>query len=55
MSKRSAAWSSTLTRAQQRQLRELSSRILLAVDPESCPEDRIRALVPLADNADAVS
>jgi DNA-binding MarR family transcriptional regulator len=44
-----------LTKAQQRQLRELSRRILLAIDPDSCPDDRVRALVPLADPADAVS
>jgi DNA-binding MarR family transcriptional regulator len=44
-----------LTKAQQRQLRELSRRILHAIDPDSCPDDRVRALVPVADPADAVS
>jgi DNA-binding MarR family transcriptional regulator len=43
-----------LTKAQQRQLRELSRRILQAVDPDGCPEDRIRALTPLADPTSAV-
>jgi DNA-binding MarR family transcriptional regulator len=44
-----------LTRAQQRQLRELSRRILRAIDPDSCPDDRARALLPVTDPADAVS
>jgi DNA-binding MarR family transcriptional regulator len=43
-----------LTKAQQRQLRGLSTRILHAIDPDSCPDDRIRALLPLADSADPV-
>ena len=44
-----------LTKAQQRQLRELSRRILHAIDPDGYPDERVRALVPLGDSADAVS
>ena len=44
-----------LTKAQQRQLRMLSRRILRAIDPDSCPDDRVRALLPSAGPADAVS
>ena len=40
-----------LTKAQQRQLRELSRRILHAIDPDGCPDDRVRALLPAADPA----
>src|SRR6266568_104250 len=41
-----------LTRAQQRQLRQISGRVLRAIDPDNCsPEDRIRALRPAADPA----
>ncbi len=41
-----------LTKAQQRQLQQISRRILRAIDPDNCsPEDRIRALRPAADPA----
>ena len=42
-----------LTKAQQRQLREISHRILRAIDPGSCsPDDRIRSLLTAANSAD---
>jgi DNA-binding MarR family transcriptional regulator len=41
-----------LTKAQQRQLQEISRRILRAIDPDNAsPDVRIRALLPAADPA----
>ncbi len=44
-----------LTKAQQRQLRELSRRILHAIDPDSWADDRVSALLPVTDAADTAS
>ena len=44
-----------LTKAQQRQLQQISGRIVHAIDPDSRPGDRVRALLPLAASADLIS
>lgn len=44
-----------LTKAQQRQLQQISGRIVHAIDPDSRPDDRVRALLPVAASADLIS